>query len=225
MSLSPVTTVKCPDFTQGKTLAGHLAMPALGFAGRSRRCRFRAGLCAAATLVALRRSIHKETYTFSIGRGEKPRQHLLGGSHVRSPGHVNQGDLGVGYRGKGLWKILNMKVPPGAGTLDVVPIEKRAFDQHGTAVANEIQIQKPTERRITRVGDERNLDRVFNRHTAFLQRHQFGAGLAVELGFQLVSCFYQRIAQRAGRMVDLERAHQEPPSQGHVLERLDADYF
>ena len=118
-----------------------------------------------------------------------------------------------------------MKVPPSAGTLQVVPIEERTFDQHSTAVAYEIQIQKPTERRITRIGDERNLDRIFNGHACFLQRYQFGAGLTAELGFQLVSRFYQRVAQRAGRMVDLERAYKKSPSQRHVLKRLDADYF
>jgi hypothetical protein len=80
-----------------------------------------------------------------------------------------------------------------------------------------IQIQKIAGSRVSAVGHQGHLDVELDVDAFLLEGHQFRAGLAGQLGPQLVADFDDGVTQRRNTVVDLERTQEQVAPQSDVI--------
>ena len=168
------------------------------------------------------RAVHEEGAAGEVGGGKDFFEDALVHAHVRAPRRVDDHDLRIGQRRKDAGQVVCVNVPAGAGAVAVLAVEEGTLQQNRAAVAHEVELQKLADGGVAGVGQQRHLDVFLDLHALLLERDKHRAGLADKLGFELVAFFDERVAERAGAVVDVENADEQTAPQFNLFEMFDA---
>jgi len=145
-------------------------------------------------------------------------EYSLRDSHFRPPRHVSEQNLRRGNGRIDLWKIVHVNVPARPRPQAVFRVKERALHNQHAGVANEIQIQKRAYRRVTRKSHDGMFHGRFDCDSRALERHKFRSRLSLKLRFQLVAHLYEREAQSAPRVIDVEGPDHQTFSDLHFIQ-------